>query len=229
MPDSSYKGSVSLFRAVLCVLPCLALTWGCGSTPNKTEPTQVRSIDHELFPSTRQLGADELAALTDVKADGTLRFDEPTAALEALEVGQVVLAGISRATPQGLLRVVLSVTLEDSGALSVRTAAAPLQLAFRRLHARIADVTDPFKEASSFMATDTRPLGLRPQFSIAGALGDQQSYDIVVFDGDDNIDTTNDQVRINTVLGGGFTYDLSCAPRQWQTTTPTPYASLLPA
>ena len=144
-----------------------------------------------------------------MKADGTLRFDKPTAALEALQVGQVVLAGISPTTPQGLLRVVLRVTPEDSGALTVRTAAAPLQVAFKRLHARIADVTDPFKDGSSFLPTDTRPLGRRPQFSTGGTLGDQQNYDIVVFDGDGNIDTTNDQVRIKTTLGGGFAYNLS--------------------
>ncbi len=204
----SYESLVAIFRADLRALFGLALTCGCGSA-GKPEPAPVRSIDYELFPSTRQLSNSELAALSEMKEDGTLRFDEPSAELGALEVGEVLLAGISETTPQGLLRVVLSATTEESGALSVRTAAAPLQLAFRRLHARVADVTDPFMDGSSFKPTDTRPLSLRPEFTVAGELGDRQSYDIVVFDGDGNVDTANDQVRISATLGGGFAYDLS--------------------
>ncbi|MEI9952230.1 MAG: hypothetical protein WDO74_25395 [Pseudomonadota bacterium] len=53
------------------------------------------------------------------------------------------------------------------------------------------------------------PLSLAPQFSIAGDLGDRQNYQVVVFDGDGNTDTTNDQVLIDTTLGGGFRYALS--------------------
>src|SRR5260221_9610388 len=160
----SYESLVAIFRADLCAVFGLALTCGCGSA-DKPEPAPVRSIDYELFPSTRQLSNSELAALSEMKEDGTLRFDEPSAELGALEVGEVLLAGISETTPQGLLRVVLSATTEESGALSVRTAAAPLQLAFRRLHARVADVTDPFMDGSSFKPTDTRPLSLRPEFT----------------------------------------------------------------
>ncbi len=83
------------------------------------------------------------------------------------------------------------------------------RFAFRKLHAKVADLSTPFRKGGSYAGSDLSPLSLAPQFSIAGDLGDRQNYKIVVFDGDGNTDTTNDQVLIDTTLGGGFRYALS--------------------
>jgi hypothetical protein len=188
---------------------------GCGSQ-DAPQPPESQSIEYELFPGTVQLGAPELASLSKVSADGVLEFRDPPTRLRSLERGEVLLGGVSESTPHGLLRIVLDTAEQDDGTLRVQTATAPVQAAFRRLRARVSAATDPFAEGMAFESTDVRPLrsgafrlpGARPAFSIAGDLGDRQNYDILLFDGDDNIDTTNDQVRIDTTLGGGFEYEL---------------------
>ncbi len=184
------------------------LVAGCGSDP-AAPSEQVRQIDYELFPSTHQLSASDAASISEVAEDGTLRFKTVPAALAELKVGEVVLSGISETTPYGLLRVVLAIEQSDTDALVLRTAAAPLQVAFRKLHAKVADLSTPFRKGGNYAGSDLSPLSLAPQFSIAGDLGDRQNYKIVVFDGDGNTDTTNDQVLIDTTLGGGFRYALS--------------------
>ena len=193
-------------------LPLLGLgLLGCGSSsPSASE--SVRSIDYELFPSTHQLSPADTAAISQIADDGTLRFSSVPPALAEVAVGDVILTGISEATPRGLLRVVLSIEPSGGEALVLRTAAAPVQLAFRKLHAKVADLSTPFQRANPFESNDLAPLGapqLRPTFSVGGDLGDHEHYQVVVFDGDGNTDTTNDQVAIDTSLGGGLRFELS--------------------
>lgn len=193
-------------------LPLLVLVCAsCGSSePSASAP--VRSIDYELFPSTHQLSLADTDAISAVAEDGTLRFSKVPTALAEVRVGDVILTGISAATPRGLLRAVTEIEASDGDALILRTAAAPLQLAFRRLHAKVADQSTPFERELPFQSTDITPLsgpGLRPLFSVGGDLGDHEHYQVVVFDGDGNTDTTNDQVAIDTTLGGGLRFELS--------------------
>ncbi len=203
-------GSSGLIRAALAAGLLGALGNAACSSAADPEPSRsVRSIDYELFASTRQLTAAETDALSANDSDGTLRFDAPPDSLDGVAEGDVILCGISPKTPDGLLRLVLEVTRDSDGGLVLRTAAAPLQLAFRKLHARVSDVMTPFAASEKFRGTDVVPLGLKPQFSISGDLGDRQNYQVVVFDGDGNTETRNDQVLIDATLGGGFGYDLS--------------------
>jgi len=123
----------------------------------------------------------------------------------------VILTGISPVTPHGLLRVVLAVEESEDDGLLLRTAAAPLQLAFRKLHAQVADQTAPFQRQNAYQSTDRTPLSAparQPQFSVGGDLGDHEDYRVVVFDGDGNTDTTSDQVVIDAKLGGGLRFML---------------------
>ena len=193
-------------------LPLLALACAsCGSS-GPPESAPLRSIDYELFPSTHQLSLADTAAISEVAEDGTLRFSKVPSALAGISVGDVIVTGISGATPRGLLRVVMEIEASDGDGLILRTAAAPLQLAFRKLHAHVGDQSTPFKRELPFQSTDLTPLsepGLRPRFSVGGDLGDHEHYQVVVFDGDGNTDTTNDQVAIDTTLGGGLRFELS--------------------
>jgi len=188
-------------------LPLPLLCASCSSDPAPSE--QRREIEYELFPSTHRLTAEETSAISEVAADGTLRFRTIPSALADLELGDVILAGISKQTPLGLLRVVLAIDRDSSGAMVLGTAAAPLQAAFRSLHAKIADTSLPFTKDATYTGTDLSPLFLKPEFSVGGDLGDHEHYAVVVFDGDGNTDTTNDQVLIDATLGGGFRYQLS--------------------
>ena len=193
----------------------LALLSLIGSSCGSSEPAAsgaVRAIEYELFPSTHELSLAATAAISEVAEDGTVRFSGVPAELTEVAVGDVILARTSATTPRGLLRVVLEIDASAAEGLVLRTAAAPVQLAFRKLHATVADLSLPFEKDASFRSNDRTPLsasGLRPQFSVGGDLGDHGHYQVVVFDGDGNTDTTNDQVAIDTTLGGGIRFALS--------------------
>lgn len=184
-------------------------SFSCSGDESPGGSEAVRTIDYELFPSTHELSAADLALLSEVELGGGLRFEELPESLADLRVGEVLLAGITEATPHGLLRVVVDIEGGDDGSVVLRTGAAPLQMAFRRLHARVADHALPFAGGGKSSATDVVPLAVSPQFSVTGDLGDRQSYEVWAFDGDGNTSTTNDQVSIDATLGGGVRYDLS--------------------
>ncbi|MEI9952231.1 MAG: hypothetical protein WDO74_25400 [Pseudomonadota bacterium] len=116
----------------LSLLLVALLCSGCGS--DAAAPSeQVRQVDYELFPSTHQLSSSDAASISEVASDGTVRFKVVPDALASLKPGEVVLSGISEATPYGLLRVVLAIEHTDTDALVLRTAAAPLQVAFSQI------------------------------------------------------------------------------------------------
>lgn len=186
----------------------VVLASACSSSD--TQPGSF--AEYELFPSTKMLSAEDLATITSSAEDGTLTFASPSPLVASLAAGNVIVGGISKTTPGGLLRVVLAVDRDASGALVLTTAAAPLQLAFRKLHARSAGTIEPLSDAGKFTKTDVSPMGgkLGPRWTVAsGTIDKSQTYQIIVFDGDGNPATTNDQVKIDATLTGGFTYSLS--------------------
>ncbi|MDF3066855.1 MAG: hypothetical protein K0R38_2456 [Polyangiaceae bacterium] len=183
-------------------------SFGC-SDDDAPEDSRVRQVDYELFPSTHELSPADVASISSLSPNGELRFERLPESLTELRVGEVLLAGVTKTTPNGLLRVVLDIQEEDDGAVTLRTGAAPLQMAFRRLRARVADNALPFARGGKFTGTDVVPLSVSPQFSVAGDLGDTQTYEILAFDGDGNPATKNDQVAVDATLGGGVRYDLS--------------------
>jgi hypothetical protein len=198
-------------RAALAIVFMLLLALGAGCS-SSDEAGPASSITYDLFPTTHILSAEDTATLTSAADDGTLTFAAPSPAVASLAVGDVLVTGISEATPKGLLRVVLGAHHGDGGALVLTTAAAPLQLAFRRLHARSVGTLDATPDGAPFTKTDLSPLGgtLRPQWTVAsGAIDKSQHYQVIVFDGDGNPATTNDQVKIDATLTGGFGYDLA--------------------
>jgi hypothetical protein len=196
---------VSLVAAGFASLTSL----GCTEEGTPAESQRVRSVDYELFPSTHELSAPDVGLISRLEPDGTMLFERVPKALADLQVGEVLLAGVTETTPHGLLRVVLSVEQQEDGGWLLKTGAAPLQMAFRRLHARIADDAAPFVRGGNYAGTDVVPLSVSPQFSVSGDLGERQSYEILAFDGDGNPDTENDQVAVDATLGGGVRYDLS--------------------
>ncbi|HVJ91844.1 MAG TPA: hypothetical protein VM580_18720 [Labilithrix sp.] len=193
------------------VLACV-LGAGCGGSNDNGAPSnRPDEIEYELFSSTRVLRDNDLASLAMADDRGMLVFASEPSDLASVEVGDVLLGGLSEKTPAGLLRVVTSVERTDGG-LVLSTAAAPLQVAFRKLHARMLRTADPAAVAAPVTITDTTPLGgsLRPQWSVAsGSSEKSQRYDVVLFDGDGNVETKNDQIALYATLGGGFTYELS--------------------
>src|SRR6187399_1939678 len=119
------------------LLPVLALASGIAScASDEAAPAASSPLRYELFPWTRELDPGTLAAVRDVGLDdGVVRFRGSPPQLAGLKPGDIVLAGRSQATPSGLLRQVVEVQSDDQGTV-LRCKPAPIQLAFRTLHAR---------------------------------------------------------------------------------------------
>jgi hypothetical protein len=156
------------------------------------------------FPTTKELGSGDLGSLEPDPGDGTLHFTTAPASLADVAVGNILVAGVAPGTPRGLLRAVLAVE-RDGDSLTLRTGQAPIQLAYRRLHVRfVRSLSVPAPSAAQ--ATRTRR-----SHAVAAPLGIDvsQPFDFLLFDGDSNPSTLNDQVSISGTVGGGFDFDLA--------------------
>ncbi|HEV7733695.1 MAG TPA: hypothetical protein VGR62_16120 [Candidatus Binatia bacterium] len=148
------------------------------------------------FPSTTELATTDLGALVP-DPDGTLTFDPAPSALDDVAVGKVIVAGVSPSTPAGLLRAVLAVERNGSQ-LVLRTGQAPIQLAYSKLHVRGSGSTPVTSAGGSTSATS-----FRPQIDF----GTKKEFDYVLFDGDGDEESKNDQIKVVGEIGGGFDYD----------------------
>jgi len=163
--------------------------------PARTAHSCVETCDQATaipFPTTKQLATADLAPLAPDPGDGTLVFAPAPAALANVAVGDVIVAGVSPNTPAGLLRAVLAVE-RDGDTVTLRTGQAPIQLAYRKLHARFARaLAVPGAAPASFVG---------PQ-----AVSATRPFNYLLFDGDGDPSTTNDQIAIDGTLGGGFDF-----------------------
>ncbi len=183
---------------LLTVLGVLAV--GCSSSDGSgmPPPPPQDEITALPFPTTVQLATADLGSLQS-DPDGTLTFAAPPPSVANVQVGSILVAGVSSATPVGLLRAVLAVDRSD-GHLVLRTAQAPIQLAYKKLHAKISRST----------AVASGNARLRRSAALGtGSFDDTLPFSYVLFDGDGDPDTTNDQLVTDGNIGGGFDYSLS--------------------
>ncbi len=75
----------------------------------------------------------DLSTLSSVGTDGTLDFSAGTTFTDSLEVGQILIMGVTPQTPNGYLCKVESITTAQDGSLSVGTSAASVKDAFDEL------------------------------------------------------------------------------------------------
>ncbi|MDF3065012.1 MAG: hypothetical protein K0R38_613 [Polyangiaceae bacterium] len=173
----------------------------CGggeAAPAATEGGQDDRIDFVLGPNTKQLSDADLAALQPgADTSQTLTFDASVGS--KFSRGDVLLAGVSRNTPRGLLRVVTGTT-QVGDLVEVETEQAPLQLAFQKLNVHVERKLDvPFE----------LPRGLAPQglgFPVGGTVPIQK----FIFNGDGDPATLEDQLYIDDRYAGelGVTLDI---------------------
>ena len=192
-------------RPALLLLICGFLAPACSGSEappaDKPQATPIKSLTFEVFPFVHQLDDAALDALTTSGSDGTLTFAGAPVPLDGIERGSILLGGTSKKAPFGLLRIVRDV--ERSGSeVVVRSVNAPPQLAFRSLHVRasagVGSLTDP--------STDWDFPDLSPRK--AGSGSGNEPFDFYLFDGDHDISTTDDQVRVHGAFGGGISYDV---------------------
>lgn len=156
------------------------------------------------FPSTVELASTDLGSLVPDPGDGTLRFDAAPTGLDGVKVGSIIVAGVSPSTPAGLLRAVLAVE-RNGQQLVLRTGQAPIQLAYAKLHVRGSASTPVTAAGATTSAASRRrsALGFRPNVDF----GTKKEFDFVLFDGDGDEETDNDQIKVEGEIGGGFDYD----------------------
>ena len=185
-------------RAVLpiCAISLVvaaSIVSGCASEEPDADDGDVQGeIVAEPFPTTVELSDGDLGSLEPDAGDGTLVFAPAPASLDAVKVGSILVGGVSDSSPAGLLRAVLAVE-RDGERLVLRTAQAPIQLAYRELHVQLSGssplAVGAARRAEGFEAT--------------------VPFDYVLFDGDGDPATENDRIAIEGTIGGGFDYDFA--------------------
>lgn len=171
----------------------------CGSD-SAAVGTIADEVEAVPFASTKMLQTSDLSSLHPDAEDGNLVFDHAPALLGDVAPGTIMIAGVSAATPHGFMRVVTDVQ-RAGDVLTLKTMGAPPQLAFQKLHARLS-------RPVSLDNADPVPGTLEP-LGIGGTSERQVPVNVVLFDGDGNKDTTDDQLRIEGSYKGALTYDLS--------------------
>ena len=104
----------------------VAATNAQGQGPGQASPPAIAG--GSKGPATVVLSAASLAALTEAGTDGSLAFTSPPAQVQNLTAGDIVVAGVSSATPDGLLAKVTSVSTSGS-TVTVATTLASLDQA----------------------------------------------------------------------------------------------------
>jgi hypothetical protein len=175
---------------------------GCGSDDPGSPPPAQDEITALPFPTTVQLAAADLASMQPDPGDGTLTFTAPPAALLNVGVGSILVAGVGPSTPAGLLRAVLSVD-RSGGNLVLRTGQAPIQLAYKKLHLKLT-------RSAAVAGGGAARSPLSPRSAALGTSFDQTlPFSYLLFDGDGDRTTTNDQLVTDGTIGGGFDFSLT--------------------
>lgn len=205
-PMGSQRWRAPLLRALvtLVALVC-ALACGGDGAPDPAPPAEpeVDELSYEAFSTTRLLERADLEAITSLTEDGSITFAPAPAALDDLAPGMVLVGGQSTLTPEGLLRGVGEVSREGDR-LTVRTMVVPIQLAFRRLSVHSAHRIRDISQAQARPADELSPRHLRVLDTDGTG---KKSLKWVLFDGDGDEATLDDQVRLEGDLGGGFYFD----------------------
>lgn len=193
-----------VFRPALLALVTLLLSVACSSNGKDADADpNIDTIDYEPFPTTRVLATADLESLTTADEDGTLIFAPAPEVLADLETGMVIVGGASSKTPEGLLRGVAEIVREGDR-LTLRTMVVPIQLAFRRLSVRSAHRIRDVAAASARDGDELAPRSLHPSSTDATT---KKNLRWILFDGDGDESTLDDQVRLEGELGGGFVFD----------------------
>ena len=189
----------------------------CSSSSDAAPSAPADELSYSIFPTTTILKDAELAVLTSA-SNGTLTFASTPASLAEIEVGHVIVAPASPQTPRGLLRVVVDVR-RDGGALVLATQQAPIALAFRTLHVKAQrDITG--LGSAQWKRNDLSPRGFAPRLTptrglkakgelLGGTLDEELPLDFLLYDADNDPNTTDDQIGIKGSLGGGFHFGIS--------------------
>ncbi len=183
----------------------LAFVAGCPRPAAPAGPTGPAATDQyaaEPFSTTKELSNAALGALKGMDPDGTLHFEGGPDELSGLGRKNVLLAGPTDQAPGGFIRMVTSVETTADG-LVAHTVPVPIQFAFRKLDVQftrsIPDMEEGAATAKAIHYWDKTT-------SRDKVLWTSLPLNFFVFNGDDDPDTTDDQVHVTGHLSGGVDY-----------------------
>jgi hypothetical protein len=187
--SSTCLASVVFRLAVLVLMPACG-----GDEDGKPSVADEPAVDfsYELFETTKELGEETLVVLRAVSDDRTVvTFSGSTKELDGLEPEDVMLAGVTDATPSGLLLRVSSV--ERSGdAVLVHGEPVSVFHAYRRFDLRVTGL-GPRGEANALPPPGPEPPLGAAREALSVPLG-AQSFDEPLFEGDEEL---SDEDRVN--------------------------------
>jgi hypothetical protein len=171
---------------------------GDGDSGTVIAPATTKVIDNTSLQN--------LVSIVDNGA--MLIFSSTSPTLESLAPGDVIVCGVSPQTPYGLLRKVQSVTRSGEQVL-VATGSTTLEEAFQKMSFQASKSLTPSDVLS---AVSLRPgVSLRPTRPSASQL--EGFYfdlnDVILYDEDGNLGTTNDQIKANGSVSINPGYSLS--------------------
>jgi hypothetical protein len=144
-------------------------------------------------PTTVVINDTALQDLVSISDAGTLTFTGTAPVVNALDVNDIVVGGVSTNSPQGFLRKVESVSA-SGGQVVIETGPATLEEAIQSGEVNLSAELSPADIASVQLAEGV-------QFLEQRSLAEGEFYyavdNVVVYDGDGNLNTHGDQIRAN--------------------------------
>ncbi len=157
----------------------------------------VRNDLPPIIPETTEVLTEESTQhLASISPDGTiLTFDQMTSQLSDLTAGDVIVGNVSEAAPDGFLRKVTAVS-STNGQVIVTTAPATLEDAIQQGSIQLSKQLTP-ADVESMTLVEGVTLQARPS---ATDLNDTFTFElnnVVIYDEDEDFNTTNDQIKAN--------------------------------
>jgi hypothetical protein len=170
--------------------------------------TDVMSFDTNKLPTvannTMVLDTTSMQNLSSISQDGkTLTFAQSTPILQTLLPGDIIVSGSNASAPNGLIRKVTAV-IQDGGQIIIETDPATLEEVIQRGSIELSRALTPYDLSSA--------VALRKGVSLTQGMARAQTLegfyfeieDVVLYDADGDLNTENDQIRMN----GGISFDL---------------------
>ncbi|RME45295.1 MAG: VWA domain-containing protein [Chloroflexi bacterium] len=183
--------------AVLWILVFSGQTYASGGPGERKLflPSIKTGLPPIIPETTNVIAEDDLSHLTSVSEDGSVFvFTNPSQALRAIDSGEVIVGGISPATPYGFLRKVVDV-FRSQDRLVLITEPATLEDAIQQGSVHIRRPLSP-GDVAQVKALEGVKLESIPE------AGRQSSFlidisDVVLYDDDGDLSTTDDQIVAN--------------------------------
>jgi len=175
-------------------------------------PNQYKYITPIIPDTTEVLPEETLQDLVSISDTGVFTFSEPSPALDAVEVGDVIVGDVSPVAPNGFLRRVSAITIEGEEII---------------LNTEFATLEDAIQQGSIHISQALSPESIQNLEQIAGVSVIQNPHDsqdlfhieindVVLFDEDGNDQTLDDRIKANGSIDIDPSYSFDMDIYDWE-------------